>query len=281
MDSFSLQLAEMFQGRRKTGLTFAPEAGSERLRRVINKNISHDDITQTAESAYNSGWHRIKLYFMIGLPTETMEDVEAIAAVVKELRTIRRRARGKKAELNVSVSTFIPKAHTPFQWSPLQERGALEKRHQLLRRRIKGRGLKLSWNDPESSLLEAALSRGDRRLGKVILHAWRAGARFDAWSEGLDTQRWWQAFSIEGLDPQFYARRERPLDEVLPWDHISSGVSKEYLAAELQRSLAEEATLDCREGACQTCGILETYNRERETMRQGRWGCAAAQQGAD
>ncbi len=280
MDSFSLRLAEMFHGRRKTGLTFAPEAGSERLRRVINKNLNHDDILSTAESAYNSGWHRIKLYFMIGLPTETMEDVEAIAALVNELRAVGRRARGKKAELNVSVATLIPKPHTPFQWIPLEDRASLDEKHHVLRNQIRGRGLKLSWNDPQTSLLEAALSRGDRRLGKVILHAWQAGARFDAWSEALDTQRWWQAFSAQGLDPAFYARRERPLDEVLPWDHISAGVSKEYLVAELRRSLAEEATLDCREGSCRTCGILETFHRDPEAMQQGRWGCVGVQQSA-
>ena len=280
MDSFSLRLAEMFQGRRKTGLTFAPEAGSERLRRVINKNINHDDILNTAESAYNSGWHRIKLYFMIGLPTETVEDVEAIAALVNELRAVGRRARGKKAELNVSVATLIPKPHTPFQWIPLEDRASLDEKHHLLRNQVRGRGLKLSWNDPQTSVLEAAISRGDRRLGKVILHAWRAGARFDAWSEALDTQRWWQAFSAQGLDPAFYARRERPLDEVLPWDHISAGVSKEYLVAEFRRSLAEEATLDCREGLCRTCGILETFHRDPEAMQQGLWGCVGVQQSA-
>ena len=281
MDSFSLRLAEMFHGRRKTGLTFAPEAGSERLRRVINKNLNHDDILSTAESAYNSGWHRIKLYFMIGLPTETMEDVEAIAALVNELRAVGRRARGKKAELNVSVATLIPKPHTPFQWIPLEDRASLDEKHHVLRNQIRGRGLKLSWNDPQTSLLEAALSRGDRRLGKVILHAWQAGARFDAWSEALDTQRWWQAFSAQGLDPAFYARRERPLDEILPWDHISAGVSKEYLVAEFRRSLAEEATLDCHKGPCRTCGILETFHRDPEAMQQGRWGCVGVQQSAD
>jgi radical SAM family uncharacterized protein len=280
MDSFSLRLAEMFQGQRKTGLTFAPEAGSERLRRVINKVITHDDILTTAEAAFSSGWQRVKLYFMIGLPTETLEDVEAIAQVVKEVRRLGRQARGKKVQVNVSVATFIPKPHTPFQWQPLEERPLLEEKHHLLRRLIRGRGVKLSWNDPETSLLEAALSRGDRRLGQVILEAWRRGARFDAWSEALDVRRWWEAFADQGLDPSFYAHRERPLDETLPWDHVSPGVSKEYLIGEYRRSLEEETTLDCREGPCHACGILECFPRETQVMRDGRWGCVSLEKEA-
>jgi radical SAM family uncharacterized protein len=273
MDSFSLRLAEMFQGRRKTGLTFAPEAGSERLRRVINKTISHEEILATAAAAYESGWDRIKLYFLTGLPTETREDVEAIADLVKEIFSIGRRSRGKRAELSVSVSTFIPKPHTPFQWSPLEGSQSLQEKHSLLRRLIRGRGLKLSWNDPQTSLLEAALSRGDRRLSQVIHDAWRRGARFDAWSEALDVQHWWEAFAAHGLDPTFYAHRQRRLEETLPWDHISPGVSKEFLVAEYQRSLQGKTTADCREGQCQTCGILETFPTDPEVMRKGRWGC--------
>jgi radical SAM family uncharacterized protein len=281
MDSFSLKLAGMFQGRRKTGLTFAPEAGTERLRRVINKLISHDEILDTAAAAYESGWDRIKLYFMVGLPTETTEDVEAIAALVQEIRSIGRRARGKRAQLSVGVSTFIPKPHTPFQWSPLEQQESLSEKHHLLRHLIRGRGLKLSWNDPQTSLLEAALSRGDRRLSGVIQDAWRRGARFDAWSEALDVQRWWDAFSSQGLDPAFYAHRERPLEETLPWEHIDPGVGKEYLIAEYHRSLTEEATPDCRQGPCQSCGILDTFARNVETQERGRWGCLRLERSAE
>ncbi|NIN63446.1 MAG: TIGR03960 family B12-binding radical SAM protein [Anaerolineae bacterium] len=276
MDSFSLKLAEMFQGQRKTGLTFAPEAGSERLRRVINKAISDEDILRTAEAAFTSGWHRVKLYFMIGLPTETMEDVEAIASVVKQVHKIGRRERGKRAHVSVSVATFIPKPHTPFQWRPVEDKTVLEQKHHLLRRLIRGRGLKLSWNDPETSILESAISLGDRRLGKVLHQAWREGARFDAWSELFDARLWWSAFEAQGLDPAFYTLRERPLDEALPWDHISSGVSKEFLISEYDRSLREELTLDCREGPCRTCGILATFSPDAETTRLGSWGCPAA-----
>jgi len=274
MDSFSLELAKLFRGRRKTGLTFAPEAGSERLRCVINKVLSAEEILGTAEAAYGSGWHRIKLYFMVGLPTETVEDVEAIAALVKQVLDVGRRARGKRAEVSVSVGTFIPKPHTPFQWLPLEKKELLQQKQHQLRRLIRSRGLKLSWNDPDTSLLEAALSRGDRRLGKVIHEAWRRGARFDAWSEIFDAERWWSAFSEQGLDPAFYAHRERSLEETLPWDHINSGVSKEFLIAEYERSLRGETTSDCREGPCLACGILRAFSPTAETTSQGLWGCA-------
>ncbi len=278
MDSFSLKLAETFQGQRKTGLTFAPEAGSERLRRVINKAISDEDILRTAEAAFTSGWDRIKLYFMTGLPTETMEDVEAIASVAKQVHMIGRHERGKRAYVSVSVATFIPKPHTPFQWLPLEEKSLLEQKHRLLRRLIRGPGFKLSWNDPETSILETAISRGDRRLGQVLHEAWRRGARFDAWSEAFDANRWWAAFAAQGLDPTFYALRERSLDETLPWDHIDCGVSREFLISEYQRGMREQLTLDCREGPCRTCGILATFSPDAETMRLGSWGCRAAVQ---
>jgi hypothetical protein len=205
-----------------------------------------------------------------------MEDVEAIASVVKQVHKIGRRERGKRAHVSVSVATFIPKPHTPFQWRPLEDKSLLEQKHHLLRRLIRGRGLKLSWNDPETSILEAAISLGDRRLGKVLHEVWREGARFDAWSELFDARRWWGAFEAQGLDPAFYALRERPLDETLPWDHISSGVSKEFLISEYERSLSEELTLDCREGLCRTCGVLTTFSPDAETTRPGSWGCPAA-----
>jgi radical SAM superfamily enzyme YgiQ (UPF0313 family) len=274
VDSFSVALAEMFQGQRKTGLTFAPEAGSQRLRKVINKTISDEEILTTAEAAYGSGWDRIKLYFMVGLPTETMEDVEAIDTLVRQVRGIGRQARGKRAQVSVSVATFVPKPHTPFQWLRLERESVLEQKQALLRRLVRGPGITLSWNDPATSLLEAALSRGDRRLAGVIHDAWRRGARFDAWGEVFDAQQWWGAFSAQGLDPAFYAHRERSLRETLPWDHIDSGVSKEFLISEYQRSLLEDTTPDCREGPCVTCGILATFSPNAETIRHGRWGCS-------
>jgi radical SAM family uncharacterized protein len=257
-DSFSVELAKMLQERRKAGLTFAPEAGSQRLRDVINKKVTEKDLLDTAEAAYSSGWQRIKLYFMIGLPTETMEDVAAIVDLVKKVRAVGRRHQGRKARVSVSVATFIPKPQTPFQWMPLLDEASLEERLALLRKGLRGKGIRFSWHDPQSSLLEAAISRGDRRLGRVIHRAWQLGARFDAWNEIFDMGPWKQAFAEVGLDPDFYARRERPLDEVLPWAHIDSGVSIEFLASEWESSLRGEITPDCRV-RCLSCGILATF----------------------
>ncbi len=259
IDSFSVGLAEMFQGRRKTGLTFAPEAGSQRLRDVINKNVTEEDLLRTAEAAYSSGWQRIKLYFMVGLPTETLEDVAAIVDLVKKVRAIGRRHRGKKTQVNVSLGTFVPKAFTPFQWLPLADEGSLEEKQKLLRQGLKGPGTSLSWHDPRTTLLEAALSRGDRRLGQVIHRAWELGAKFDAWDELFEEGLWWRAFTDAGLDPNFYARRERSLDEVLPWDHIDVGVRKEFLMEEYQCSFRGETTMDCREG-CVDCGVSNVFS---------------------
>jgi radical SAM family uncharacterized protein len=257
-DSFSVELAKMLQERRKTGLTFAPEAGSQRLRDAINKKVSEKDLLDTAEAAYSSGWHRIKLYFMVGLPTETMEDVAAIIDLVKKVQAIGRQHWGRKTQVSVSVATFIPKPQTPFQWMPLLDEASLEERLALLRKGLRGKGIRFSWHDPQSSLLEAAISRGDRRLGQVIHRAWQLGARFDAWDEVLDMGLWEQAFGDVGLDPDFYARRERPLDEVLPWAHIDTGVKIEFLASECENGLKGETTLDCRE-RCLNCGILATF----------------------
>ena len=257
-DSFSVELAKMLQERRKTSLTFAPEAGSQRLRDVINKKVTEEDLLDTAEAAYSSGWHRIKLYFMIGLPTETMEDVAAIVDLVKKVLAIGRRHQGRKARVSVSVATFVPKPQTPFQWMPLLDETSLEERLALLRKALRSKGIRFSWHDPQSSLLEAVISRGDRRLGRVIHRAWQLGARFDAWNEVFDMQPWERAFAEVGLDPDFYARRERPLDEMLPWAHIDTGVRIEFLASECKSGLRGETTLDCRV-RCLSCGILTTF----------------------
>jgi radical SAM family uncharacterized protein len=258
-DSFSVELAKMLQERRKGGLTFAPEAGSQRLRDVINKKVTEEDLLDTAEAAYSSGWHRIKLYFMIGLPTETMEDVAAIVDLVKKVRAVGRRHQGRRAQVSVSVATFVPKPQTPFQWMPLIDEVSLKERLALLRRSLRGKkGIRFSWHDPQSGLLEAVIARGDRRLGRVIYRAWQLGARFDAWDEIFDMRLWERAFAEAGLDPDFYARRERPLDEVLPWAHINTGVRIEFLASECESSLRGETTPDCRV-RCLSCGILATF----------------------
>ncbi len=271
VDSFSLELAALFQGRRKTGLTFAPEAGSQRLREVINKGVTEEDILSTAERAFRAGWQRIKLYFMIGLPTETMEDVAAICDLVKRIGAMGQKIVGRRAQVSVSVATFVPKPHTPFQWMPLEGEASLEEKQAFLRRELKN--FRLSWSDPQMTLLEAVLSRGDRRLGAVIYEAWRRGARFDAWDELFEPANWWEAFKGQGLDPDFYARRPLDEDVPLPWDHIDVGVKKGFLAEECERALRGQTTPDCRGGPCFACGVLETFPGAREAARQGLWGC--------
>jgi radical SAM family uncharacterized protein len=261
-DAFSIELAQLIQRTRKTGLTFAPEAGSERLRQVINKGVTEEDLLRTAEAAYASGWLRIKLYFMIGLPTETMDDVLAIAALVKAVHKIGRRLQSNRARVNVSVATFIPKPDTPFQWLPTADPAQVAAKQQALRQELHSRGLQLSWSDDATTWLEAVLSRGDRRLGQVIQRACQLGARFDAWTEAFQPQLWQQAFAEAGLDPSFYAARERPRTEVLPWDHIQTGVSREFLWEEYQRSLRAETSANCLTG-CLACGIRDWFVLER------------------
>ena len=261
-DAFSVELAQVIQRTRKTGLTFAPEAGSERLRQVINKGITEEDVLQTAEAAYASGWLRIKLYFMIGLPTETMDDVLAIAALVKAVHKIGRRLQGKRARVSVSAATFIPKPHTPFQWLPAADPAQVAAKQQVLRQELRSRGVELSWSDEATTWLEGVLSRGDRRLGQVMQRACQLGARFDAWAEAFQPQLWRQAFAESGLDPDFYCARERTRMEVLPWDHIDTGVRRQFMWEEYQRSLRAETSTDCRAG-CLACGVREAFGLSR------------------
>jgi radical SAM family uncharacterized protein len=256
-DAFSVELARLFQGARRSGLTFAPEAGSQRLRDVINKKVNEDNLLQAAEAGYANQWQRVKLYFMIGLPTETDQDVLAIIDLVHKVRQVGYTHHGNKANLSVSVSTFVPKPHTPFQWQPLVDEGTLRRRQQILKEGLRGRSIHLSYHDARESLLEAVIARGDRRLGRVIEHAWRAGARFDAWTEQFRWDAWLEAFAAAGIDPVAEASRERARDEALPWDHISCGVSKAYLWQEFERALEGRTTRDCREG-CTNCGAIET-----------------------
>jgi radical SAM family uncharacterized protein len=257
-DAFSVELAQIIQRTRKSGLTFAPEAGSERLRQVINKRVTAEDLLRTAEAAYSSGWLRIKLYFMIGLPTETLSDVLAIADLVKAVREIGHRFHKKRAQVSVSVATFIPKPHTPFQWMPLADADQIDERVRALRRELPRRGVRFSWSDASGTWLEAALSRGDRHLAQVVLRAWQLGARFDAWDEAYEPEIWEQAFAESGIDPAFYAYRERHKDEILPWSVVDVGVSQEYLWDEYQRSLRAEPSADCRQG-CLDCGVRTAF----------------------
>ncbi|MFQ6122491.1 MAG: TIGR03960 family B12-binding radical SAM protein [Dehalococcoidales bacterium] len=255
IDNFSVRLMNSLPSRSKTGLTFAPEAGSERLRRIINKNTSEDKILETAATAFEQGWTSLKLYFMLGLPTETTDDVESIIQLVNRIRSAGRKTSGKRPQVRVSVSSFVPKPHTPFQWVA-QERGQqLSAKHELLKSGLHRKGIKLSWQDPRLSLLEAALSRGDRRLGKVIYRAWKLGSTFDAWDEYFNYENWLRAFTESGLEPSFYAQRQYALDELLPWAHIDAGISPAFLKREYQRATEGRETPDCRYDACSACGL--------------------------
>lgn len=257
-DAFSVALADEAQRVRKAGLTFAPEAGSQRLRNVINKVVTDEDVFKAAEAAFEAGWSSIKLYFMIGLPTETDEDLEAIAGLVDGIRKVWRGVRNKKKglRLSVSASVFVPKPHTPFQWEgqiPLSE---VERRQRKLASAMAGmREVKLSWHDARASFIEAALARGDRSLGNVIFEAWRGGCKFDSWTDMFRFESWMDAFSRCGIDPADYANRRIGHEEPLPWDHLDSGVSKEYLIREHEKGLRGETTPDCRWDYCSNCGV--------------------------
>ncbi|MDP2953418.1 MAG: TIGR03960 family B12-binding radical SAM protein, partial [Chloroflexota bacterium] len=241
MDSFSVALADSLRKQKKLSLTFAPEAGSQRLRCSINKDISEEELMAAARIASEHGWRSLKLYFMAGLPTETREDLEAVVGLVGAMRR-----QGRGLRIRVSVSTFVPKPHTPFQWVAQASEETINQGHQFLKSGLRRVGADLSWTDPKVSLLEAALSRGDRRLGAVLLRAWQLGCRFDAWSESFDFEKWRAAFADCGLEPGFYAHRPRPRDEVFPWSHIEVGVRKVFLWREFQRASAGRDTPDCR-----------------------------------
>lgn len=255
INSFSLELMEALSPRKKIGLTFAPEAGSERMRRVINKQLTEQEILDTFTEVFRKGWLSIKLYFMVGLPTETKEDIEAIGQLVDKIRDLAKRHTGKTPQIRVNASTFVPKAHTPFQWFAQNTEEELAAKHEILNAGMQRRGTRLSWGNAKVSLLEAALSRGDRRLGKVIFRAWQMGAVFDAWDELFKYDLWQKAFEEAGLDIKFYAQRERSQDELLPWTHIDVGVSLGYIKAEYEKALNAEVTPDCRDGSCNACGL--------------------------
>jgi radical SAM family uncharacterized protein len=279
IESFSVDLMEtLARGRRRSGFTFAPEAATDRLRDVINKPIATEDLLQTAHEVFSRGWPTLKLYFMIGHPTQTLADVDAIADLAHQVLRIGKQHLGGKAKVRVGVSTLVPKPHTPFQWAPLEDEATLNAQIQRLQQRIRGRGFEFSWNDPRDTLVEAFLTRGDRRLSDVIERAWQVGAKMDGWQEIANGNAWMQAFAELGRDPEWYARRERAIDEVLPWEHISAGVSKEFLTAEYLNSLKGAVVDDCREH-CFSCGILGLFKHDRRNVPDDAWGCPALGRG--
>ncbi len=253
-DTFSVELAARLRRVKRTGLTFAPEAASARLRAVINKGVTDEDLLAAVSAAYREGWRKLKLYFMIGLPSESEEDVEEICALVR--RIMREGAGGLPAKglrLSVSVSTFVPKPHTPFQWVSQMPLPEVARRHFILKEGLRMRGVTLRWHMREMSYLEGVLARGDRRLFPAVLAAAREGC-MDGWSEFFSWERWRRSIAEAGLDPAWYAERERPRSEVLPWDHLYAGVEKDYLWEEYEKALRGEETADCRFGACGDCG---------------------------
>ncbi len=256
VDTYSVELAEQVARIKRTGITFAPETGSERLRAVINKPVRDNELLEAATEAYRRGWNLIKLYFMIGLPTETDEDLDAIAALIAKVSGARRAHDGRRGAVNVAVSCFVPKAHTPFQWLGFRPLAEFKEKIRALRRRVRSRAIKLRFHNPERSYLEAVFSRGDRRLAPVVAEAVRLGARFDDWSEHFSFERWREAFDAAGVDPDSYAYREFAPDATLPWEHLSPRVDKTYLLAELERARRGELTGDCREVGCRLCGSV-------------------------
>jgi len=262
IDGFSLELIKEIQRVRKTGLTFAPEAGSQRMRDVINKGVTEADLMGSVGAAFEAGYDNVKLYFMIGLPTETTEDIECISdlvfKVVDKYYATDRQKRGRKLRVTVSTSCFVPKPFTPFQWQPQDSIQSFRQKQRLLKDKLRHRAVTYNWHQPETSFLEAVFARGDRRLGKVLIRAWELGCRFDGWKEHFDFAKWTKAFEDCNIDPKFYALRRRSYTEVLPWDHINIGVSREFLKRENERALRGRTTPYCREG-CINCGISELF----------------------
>jgi len=272
IESFSVELMDALKDARRGGFTLAPEAATERMREIINKPVSTEQLLETARAIYSRGWSTIKLYFMIGHPSETIEDVQAIADLCKAVLAEGRKIIGRRAQVNAGVSTFVPKPHTPFQWVPCDSFEQILAKQALLKRSLRGPGLKLTWNNPEDTMLEAWLSRGDRRMANVIYQAWKRGAKFDAWKEHFRYDLWLEAFESVGLDPTFYTHRERPIDEIFPWEHINTTVRKKFLTEDYLWSLRGKTRIDCREH-CFACGILPTFADLRRANPGDVWQC--------
>ena len=262
IDAFSLDVMSRVQDVKKSSLTFAPEAGSQRMRNVINKGLTEEDILSGAAEAFKGGWSKVKLYFMLGLPTETEEDIKGIAALANEVAkvyydTVPKEDRQGRVQVNSSTSFFIPKPFTPFQWASMFTREEyLEKAHTVndaMKAQLNHKSLKYNWHDADVSVLEGVLARGDRRVGAVILDAYKRGCLFDSWSECFDNEKWMEAFKARGVEIGFYNLRKRSLDEILPWDFIDAGVTKEFLKREWERAKKELVTPNCRV-QCQGCG---------------------------
>jgi radical SAM family uncharacterized protein len=259
VDSFSVDVANAVAKGKKHTLTLAPEAGSQRLRNAINKLVSEDDLLGAAENAFQRGWTGIKMYYMVGLPTETMEDVDGILEMGKKVKAIGRKYVGGRARVRVSTSNLVPKPHTPFQWARQDTGEELQPKHFRLKDGCRSAGVEFSWNDPRDSFIEAVLSRGDRRVGEAVYEAWRRGAKFDAWGEYFRAEHWEQAFAATGIDAAWFAHREWDTREPLPWDHIDCGVTKSYLRGQWRDVHTVKTVPDCHHGSCNVCG-MQSFN---------------------
>ncbi len=272
IETVSTQLMENLGDSKRGGFTLAPEAATEKMRNIINKYVSHEELLETAREIYRRDWRTIKLYFMIGHPRETMEDVQAIIDLSRAVLEEGRRFHGRKASLNVGVSTFIPKPHTPFQWEPMDAVESIEAKLALLKRELRAPGLRLRWNDPQESYFEAVLSRGDRRLADVVEGAWRAGAKFDAWMDRFRWDAWREALAAAGLTMDFYTHRRRRIDEIFPWEHIDTAVTRRFLTQDFLMSQSGETRIDCRD-QCFACGILPRLKDLRRETAPEAWEC--------
>ena len=271
IETFSVELMDALKDSRRGGFTLAPEAATERMREIINKPVSTAQLLETAREIYSRGWTTIKLYFMIGHPSETLEDVQAIVDLCKAVLAEGRKVIGNRAQVNAGVSTFVPKPHTPFQWVPCDSRDQILAKQDLLKRQLRG-NIKLTWTNPEETLLEAWLSRGDRRMAGVIHEAWKRGARFDAWKEHFNYRAWMSAFEACNLDSTFYTYRPRQLDETFPWEHIGTAVRKKFLSEDYLWSQRSQTRVDCRD-RCFACGILPIFAETRSQNPGEVWQC--------
>lgn len=258
IDSFSVDIAKEVQAVRKSGLTFAPEAGSQKMRDVINKGVTEDDLMNAVGAAFESGWSGVKLYFMIGLPFETDEDVLAIADLAKKVQYKYYEVTGKRGcRVTVSASSFVPKPYTAFQWFGQNDLENIRRKQFLLKDALKVKNITFQYHDAKTGIIEAVFARGDRRVGKALLTAWKNGARFDGWSDCFSYERWLEALAEVGLDKDFYASRDRGQDEVFPWEHVQPGVARRFLWNEWQKAQAQQLTHDCRRSTCTGCGVCQ------------------------
>jgi len=265
VDSFSVDVANAVAKGKEHTLTLAPEAGSQRLRNAINKLVTVEDLLGAAENAFQRGWTGVKMYYMVGLPTETMDDVAGIIEMGQKVKAIGRKYVGGRARVRVSTSNLVPKPHTPFQWARQDTAAELEPKHYLLKDGCRSAGVEFSWNDPRDSFVEAVLSRGDRKVALGVYEAWRRGAKFDAWSEHFKPEIWKEAFAAAGVDGEWFAHREWDTQEPLPWDHVDCGVTKSYLRGQWRDVHSVKTVPDCHHGSCNVCGMqnFEALNGEK------------------